>query len=37
MKEFKYVILMSGFCGTAHEFVAQEVGVSIPVGTGGED
>ena len=29
--------LMSGFCGTAHEFVAQEVGVSIPVGTGGED
>lgn len=29
--------LMSGFCGTAHEFVAQVVGVSIPAGTGGED
>jgi hypothetical protein len=29
--------LMSGFCGTAHEFVTQEVGVSIPAGTGGED
>lgn len=29
--------LMSGLCGTAHEFIAQEVGVSIPAGTGGED